>query len=184
MNSESLLNWTIQSIRDDEGLGSWLEERKYDWIPLVEGILKKIVLHESETIIIITDTQNEWFSEYIISNINRQSTRRPYLPFVTLKSFYPNIDAIVSQDDIALLIDMLDITFKQKYTFWYIGHNDNIRATIAKMHEDSFLWIYDEHIQNSFYLSSIDPILDMKLLQLFRLFNKSLSASLFCEITF
>lgn len=182
MNSEELLSWTIQTIRDDEGLGSWLEERKYDWIPLVENLLRKVLSEESQTVIIFTDSNYEWLGKYILSNVNSLKNERPFIPFVHLKSLYPNLDMIKTKYEEELLIDLLDITFKQNYTFWYIGKSDDPRAKIAKNSNNSFLWLVDEQIQNSFYLSSIDPILDLKLLQLVRLFFKTLDSTLYGEI--
>ena len=46
------------------------------------------------------------------------------------------------------------------------------------------MWIMDEHIQNSFYLLSSDENLDIKLIQLFKLLDKSIDAVLFAEVTF
>jgi hypothetical protein len=77
---------------------------------------------------------------------------------------------------------MLSISFPNGYSFWYIGRSQNIKATIAKVHKNSFLWIFDENIQNSFHLSSLSDALDTQLLQMFRLYNKTLSAVLFAQI--
>jgi hypothetical protein len=81
-----------------------------------------------------------------------------------------------------MLGDMLDITFKGEYLFWYIGKGDDRRADIAKRSTDSLLWIMDERFQNALVLRSHDPLIDIKLLQLYRLFDKTLSAVLFGEI--
>ena len=51
-----------------------------------------------------------------------------------------------------------------------------------KVLKNSFLWLFDEEKQDAFNLKSNDEALDMKLLQMFRLYNKTLSASLFAEI--
>jgi len=40
----------------------------------------------------------------------------------------------------------------------------------------------DEEMTNSFTLRSYDELIDIKLLQLFRLFDKTISAALFAEI--
>jgi glycosyltransferase involved in cell wall biosynthesis len=68
------------------------------------------------------------------------------------------------------------------YHFWYIGKSQDVRATIPKVLKHSFLWIFDEEKQDAFNMKSNDEALDMKLLQMFRLYNKSVSASLFAEI--
>ena len=50
--------------------------------------------------------------------------------------------------------------------------------------DENFLWIMDEEVQNSFKLRSSDVLLDIKLLQLFKLFNKTIDVGLFGEIDF
>ena len=77
---------------------------------------------------------------------------------------------------------MLNISFPNGYTFWYIGRSQSMQATIAKVTKNSFLWIFDEDLQNSFHLSSTNEALDTQLLQMFRLYNKTLSAVLFAQI--
>ena len=53
---------------------------------------------------------------------------------------------------------------------------------LAKRHNDSFMWVLDEHLQDSFYLSSGDDLLDIKLIQLHKLLDKSINAVLFAEV--
>lgn len=65
-----------------------------------------------------------------------------------------------------------------------MGKGNDIRMQIAKRKDDSFMWVFDEHLQNSFYLSSYDDLLDIKLIQLFRLLDKSIDALLFAEVSF
>ena len=183
-NDSNILSWTIETIRADDGLGSWLEERKYEWVPLVSDLLTKVLSLESKTVIIITDKEYEWYAKYILSKINSSKLNRPYLPFVHIKSYADNLDKVSGSDDIALLSDMLDITFKKNYIFWYIGSYNSPRANIAKHTNGNFLWIFDQQMHNSFYLSSTDKIIDIKLMQLYRLFDKTLSAALFGEIEY
>jgi hypothetical protein len=40
----------------------------------------------------------------------------------------------------------------------------------------------DEEVQNSFALRTSDPLLDIKLLQLYKLFDNTLSAALFGDL--
>lgn len=77
---------------------------------------------------------------------------------------------------------MLNISFPNGYCFWYIGRSQDIRANIPKISKNSFLWLLDEERQNAFNLRSNDEALDMKLLQMFRLYNKTLSATLFAQV--
>jgi hypothetical protein len=53
---------------------------------------------------------------------------------------------------------------------------------LAYRNDESFLWVMDEEIQNSFALRSADTLLDIKLLQLYKLFDTTLSAALFGDI--
>ena len=66
--------------------------------------------------------------------------------------------------------------------FWYIGKSQDNRSTLAKITKKLFLWIFDEERQGSINLKSNDDGLDMKLLQMFRLYNKTISAALFANI--
>ncbi len=44
------------------------------------------------------------------------------------------------------------------------------------------MWLFDEQAQNSFTLSSSDENLDIKLLNLYKLFDKSIDAVLFAKV--
>ena len=178
---QEFLNWTIDTIRTDRLLTPWLEEKKYEWTPLVSKFIVNI-LDKKSSVIILTDNNREWFLQYILTNINSKKKNRPLLPFYDFKSFYVNLDSSTSDIDINLVKDMLDISFPNGYCFWYIGRSQDIRANIAKVSKNSFLWLFDEETQDAFNLSSKDEALDLKLLQMFRLFNKTLSASLFAQI--
>lgn len=172
--------WTLQAIRYDEAMMSWMEERRYDWVPLAAAALQKII--SGNSIIIITDKDREWFGEYISYSLNKPDKNRPLIPVFQLKNIVPYIDNIKKDEDIDILYDMLNLSFKDDYFFWYIGKSDTFRSMIAKRKDDSFLWIMDEQMQNNFYLKSYDDLLDLKLFQLYRLFDKSLDAAIFGEI--
>ncbi|EFP1838280.1 hypothetical protein HPX21_001645, partial [Campylobacter jejuni] len=47
---------------------------------------------------------------------------------------------------------------------------------------DSLLWLFDEQLQDSFYLNSKDKDLDIKLISLYQLFDVSLDAILFSKV--
>jgi len=89
---------------------------------------------------------------------------------------------LTSDDDMELIKDMLEISFPNGYIFWYIGRSQSGKAILPKVSYNSFLWLFDEDAQNSFNLKSNDETLDMKLLQLYRLFDKTLEATLFSQI--
>jgi hypothetical protein len=177
---QEFINWTVDTIRSDDLLGSWLEERKYDWTPLVAQSITNI-LDKGKSVLIVTDNDYEWFMKYILSNINKKNLGRPLLPFYDFNSFY-NIDNIKSENDIELIKDMLSISFPNGYFFWYIGKSHNKRSTIAKVSKKPLLWVMDEVLQNSFNLKSGDEALDMRLIQMYRLFDKTISASLFAQV--
>ncbi len=180
---QEFLNWTIDAIREDKLISPWLEEKKYEWTPLVAKSVNNI-LNKNRSVIIITDKDREWFLEYILSNINHSKLNRPFLPFYDFKAFYKQIDnPKQSEEDISFIKDMLNISFPNGYSFWYIGRSQDIRANISKISKNSFLWLLDEERQDSFNLRSNDEALDMKLLQMFRLYNKTLSAALFGQIS-
>lgn len=173
------LDWALNVIRSGKNL-SWIEERRLEWVPLAVPRLQTLL--DGRTFLLITDDQREWFMHYIIKNINKTTSSRPLLPFVSLKSFFPNLHSLKSQVEMDLLEDMLNITFPNGYIFFYIGSGNDARAQIAKRDEDSFMWIFDEHLQNSFYLDSRDDELDIKLIQLYTLMEKTIDSLLFSEV--
>jgi len=177
---KDLLTWTLETIRSDDTMMSWLEERRYDWAPIVGNAVSKIL--EGQTVILLTDEPNGWFEDYIIHHINRPTVNRPLMPFFSFDALYPFSSSIKKDQDIEILFDMLDLSYPQGYFFWYIGKADHTKARIAFRNEESLLWVMDEEMTNSFTLRSYDELIDIKLLQLFRLFDKTLSAALFAEI--
>jgi hypothetical protein len=179
MKQEDFTSWTIQTIRSDDGIESWLEERKFDWVAIVKNLLNKL-LGSSTTVLIATDESREWFAKYIMSKIN-SNKQRPFMPFIEFKSIAQN-RSFASLEEQELIVDMLDITFKENYTFWYIGKFDDKNAILPRVMQGSFLWLMDEEAQNSFYLSSNDKNLDSKLLQMFKLLDKSIDAALYGQI--
>lgn len=175
-----MLKWTLETIRKGGSNLSWMEERRLEWVPLAISRLQSLL--EGKTFVIITDSKREWFCEYILSSINRKTNERPYLPFISLKSFFPNLKDIKTYEDMQLLEDMLSISFPNGYIYFYVGKSNDFRSQIAKKRDDSFMWIMDEHIQNSFYLNSKDKDLDVKLIQLCQLLDKTIDALLYAEV--
>lgn len=178
---QEFLNWTIDTIRNDQLIGSWLEEKKFEWTPLVSKSIGTL-LNKNCSILIVTDSEREWFKDYCLANINSPKLGRPYLPFYDFKSLYPQAEYIKNDEEISLLKDMLNISFPQGYCFWYVGRGHSHRANMPKVSKNSFLWLIDEEMPNSFYLRGNDESIDFKLLQMFRLYNKSLSAALFADV--
>ena len=78
---------------------------------------------------------------------------------------------------------MLNISFPNGYIFWYIGKGESKQSILPKYHANSFLWLIDETLPGSLTFNENDPTLDIKLLQMYKLFNKTLNAILFAEVT-
>jgi len=174
--------WTLQTIRNDKSMMNWLEERRYEWLPLASDALKRIV--EGYTILFLTDQERQWYSEYVISSVNKPLKNRPFIPIYDLKKMAPAVEELKNSQDIELFFDMLSISFSDHYFIWYVGKSTSPMVKIAKKRDDSFLWIMDEDMQNNFTLKSYDELLDIKLLQLFKLFDKSIDAIIFKEAEF
>jgi DNA replication regulator len=172
--------WTLDSIRSDGASLSWLEEYRFEWTTVAELAIEQIL--EGKTMVIITDQERKWFEHYITSTLNKMTVDRPIIPIVSIDHLYRSYDEVSGGKILDMIDDMLSISFKEDYFFWYIGKGDDQRVDIAKRKDNSFLWLFDEEFYNAFTMKSYDSELDIKLLQLFSLFNRSLSAVLFGEM--
>ncbi len=172
--------WSLDAIRDEDGALSWLEEQRFNWAITSSAALSQIL--EGKTIILITDEKRKWFENYILTSINSDKIDRPILPIVSVDSLYQHYNTINVGEKIDLLDDMISLSYKDNYLFWYIGSGDDKRSDIAKRRENSYFWIFDEDFHNAFKLKSYDTYLDIKLLQLYKLFNASLNAAMFGEV--
>ena len=177
---QELLKWTLETIREEDSSFSWMEEYRYEWAPLVKSSVSQVL--EGKTVLIVTDEPRKWFSQYILNTINDLRKNRPLLPFYQLSACFPNLQSINTTQEIQLLEDMLDISYPNGYYIWYIGKGDHPYTKLACRNDDSFLWLMDEEVQNSFALRTSDPQLDIKLLQLYKLFDNTLSAALFGDL--
>lgn len=177
---QQLLKWTLDTIREEESSFSWMEEYRYEWAPLVKSAVSQTI--EGKTALIITDESRQWFGNYILNNINDLNKNRPLLPFYLLAGCFPSLQNIHSTQSLELFEDMLDISYPNGYYIWYIGKADHPYTKLSYRNDDSFLWILDEEVQNSFTLRSSDTLLDIKLLQMYKLFDSTLSASLFGDL--
>ncbi len=177
---QQLLKWTLDTIREEESCFSWMEEYRYEWAPLVKSAVSQSI--EGKTVLIVTDEHRKWFGKYILNSINELSKNRPLMPFYQLSECFPNLQGVSNTKEIELLEDMLDISYPNGYYIWYIGKGNHTYTKLAYRCEESFLWVMDEEVQNSFTLRSSDELVDIKLLQLFKLFDKTLSAALFGDL--
>lgn len=177
---QQLLKWTLETIREEASGFSWMEEYRYEWAPLVKSAVDQVL--EGKTVLILTDETHDWFSKYITAQINDLKKGRPLLPFYSLSKCFPHFQEMKTTQELQLLEDMLDISYPNGYFIWYIGKGDHACTKLVYRNENSFLWIMDEEVQDSFLFRSLDPLLDIKLLQLFKLFDSTLSAALFGEL--
>ena len=177
---QSLSSFTLDLIREPNVCLGWMEEQRYEWITLLANFLLRAV--DGKTIVVATDQDREWLASYIVTKLNQSFIERPLLPVVTLINIFPKIDNIRENEEYEILEDMLEFAFPNGYTYLYIGEGRDKRATLPKREKNSFLWLIDEKNPNGFYLSSSDELLDMKLISLVRLLDKSLDAALFMEV--
>jgi hypothetical protein len=172
--------WSLDAIRAEGGSLSWLEEYRFEWSKTTAFALTQIL--NGKSIILITDEKRKWLEHYILSSLNSISLDRPLIPILSIDSIYPHYNAITGGEMIDMVDDMIALSYKNDYFFWYIGKGDDKRSDIAKRKDDSYFWIFDEDFNNAFTLKSYDPVLDIKLLQLYRLFDASLNATMFGEV--
>ncbi|MDQ1339959.1 MAG: hypothetical protein QG567_1115 [Campylobacterota bacterium] len=177
---KEILNWTLDTLRSDNAMMSWLEERRYEWAPLIKDAIVHIM--NGASVMLVTDNEREWLSRYIVSNINNPSKNRPFFPIYEMNKLIPNLDYLVATQNMQVASDMLDISFKDHYFYWYIGRANHQNATIAKDFGHSLLWMMDEEVQNSFFLRSADELIDLKLMHMVRLFDKTLDAVMIGEL--
>jgi len=172
--------WALDSIRDEDVSLNWLEEQRFPWATTTSSAIASIL--EGRTIILITDTKRKWFENYVLSAINNDKIDRPILPIVSIDNIYQHYDNINGGEMIDILDNMLSLSYKENYIFWYVGKGDDKRSDIAKRRENSYFWIFDDDFHNAFTMKSYDSHLDIKLLQLYKLFNASLNAAMFGEV--
>jgi hypothetical protein len=177
---QDFAQWSLDVIREDGASFSWLEEQRFDWTNPLSVALEQIL--NGKTIILITDDKRKWLEQYILSSINLINLDRPLLPIVSMDSLYQHFGNVSGGEMIEVVEDMISLSYKDDYFFWYIGKGDDKRADIAKRKDSSYFWIFDEEFHNGFTLKSYDPIIDIKLLQLYKLFDASLNATIFGEV--
>ncbi len=172
--------WSLDAIREEGGSLSWLEEYRFEWSKTTAFALSQIL--NGKSVILITDEKRKWLENYILTSINSIEVDRPLVPIVSIDSLYPHYNNLSGGEMIDFVEDMISQSFKDDFFFWYIGKGDDKRSDIAKRKDESYFWIFDEDFNNAFTMKSYDSSLDIKLLQLFKLFNASLNATMFGEV--
>ena len=172
--------WSLDAIREKGGSLSWLEEHRFEWSKTTAFALEQIL--NGKTIILITDEKRKWFENYILSSMNGLLLERPLIPIISIDNIYTHYNNVSGGEVIDIIDDMISLSYKDDYFFWYIGKGDDKRSDIAKRKDESYFWIFDEDFNNAFTLKSYDMDLDIKLLQLYKLFDASLNAAMFGEV--
>lgn len=170
-------DWTLRLLRRGENALalSWLEERRFEWCSPAYRFIHSVIAKGS-AIILCTDAKRAWFGEYILQHINIAKSR-PLLPIFYVNSILP-----YSADlDTQIVEDMFHIAFKN-HIVWYIGRTDNKLATLAIEQQNSFIWAFDSNLRETFRLDSNESNIDIKLLQLFFVLDKSIDAIMFDEL--
>lgn len=177
---QEFAQWSLDAIRSEGGSLSWLEEQRFEWAKTTAFSLEQIL--NAKTIVLITDDKRKWLENYILTSINSATLDRPLIPIISIDSICTHYNNISGGEMMDIVDDMISLSYKNDYFFWYIGKGDDKRCDIAKRKDDSYFWIFDEDFNNAFTMKSYDPILDIKLLQLYRLFDASLVATMFGEV--
>ncbi len=177
---QALLDWTLKAIRDEGTEFSWMEEMRFDWVPIARSAVMKIT--QGQTLLIVTDNKRRWFSRYIQDNINSREKNRPFIPIYDMKNCFSEFDQIKEKSEIEAMEDMLEISYPNGYFIWYIGNSGYNYTNYVYRNEANFLWLIGEHIQNSISFREGDPNIDIKLLQLYKLFDRTMEAILYGEV--
>lgn len=181
---EPIKDWMIRALREESNGGvisGWLEEDLHKWVRVVSNALNALL--DGVSFIVLSDNPREWFRNYVLTRLNSPSKNRPYVPFLGIEGLEKYLgEDIRDQKNIQLVTSMLQSTY-QNYSFFYIGKAEGIKAELAMSHENSFLWLLDADVQNAFILNSSNKMIDSRLLQLFRLFDQSISAVIYGKIS-
>lgn len=172
--------WSLGAIREEKANLSWLEEIRFEWANSTLLALEQML--SAKSIVLIVDDKRKWFERYILTKINEPRLDRPLVSIVSVDCLYPAFGAISSSEMLDSFESTLSIQYNDNFFFWYIGRGDDKRADLAKRRDSSYFWIFDEEYPNALSLKSYDKELDVKLIQLYKLFDKSLSAAMFSEI--
>jgi len=176
----TFMDWMVKTIREDNALGSWLEEIKYD----LHSSFGKFLLNSinsSKPILLLCDDKREWLKTYILHTINNNNLNRPLIPLYDISSFKDKFAYASNEENREYINDVLSVSFDSGYIIWYIGDSNCALANAPKVFDGSFLWIFDENIPNALSFSNDDEYVDFKLMQSIRLLNTAITAYLYEE---
>lgn len=173
-----IFKWGIEFTQKNKNL-DWFEIKRESFMPLLAINLHHLL--NGKVFIILSDDDRAWFCDYFIYKINYSQTR-PIFPFFKLNALYPKFTNTTPKEQIALICDMLNIVFDDNIVCFYIGKTGTGSYALTKNFENNFLWIIDDTIENSFYLSSKGENLDNQLIELTKIFDSAINAVLFEEV--
>jgi hypothetical protein len=176
----TLLEWTLTAIREETSDFSWMEEYRYDWVPMVQTVLQGMV--SGQTMLIVTDPKRRWFEHYVLNAVNDPNKERPFLPVFSLAALFRDMQSLDNHERMQLLEDLLEVAYPRGYFFWYIGDGGHPYAKLVFRNDHNFQWLINETISANFVLRESDPLLEIKLLQLYRLFDRSIEAALYGQV--
>ena len=172
--------WTLSAIREYDSSFSWMEEYRFNWIPQVSNALSKIL--EGYTVIVVTDREFKWYSDYIIDRVNSVNRNRPFIPVYNIDALFPQAYSLNETMELDSLYDMFDISFANGYLFWYIGSGEHRHYEYIEQNKSNIIWRLNHEVEGIFSLKKGDDLIDIKLIQSFKLFDKALEAALVGEV--
>ena len=128
--------WSLDAIREEGGSLSWLEEHRFEWSKTTAYALEQML--QGKTIILITEEKRKWLETYILSSLNAALLDRPLIPIISIDSLYLHYNTINGGEMIDVIDDMIALSFKEDYFFWYIGKGEDKRSDIAKRKDNSY----------------------------------------------
>ncbi len=173
-------DWTLEAIREEGASFSWMEEHRFNWIPQVQHALNNIL--NGYSVIVVTDREFKWFSEYIVDRINQLNKNRPFIPIYNIDCLFPSAYNLNDASELDTLYDMFDISFSNGYLFWYIGSGRHKHYENIEQNKGSIIWRLNHETEGLFSLNRNDPLIDIKLIQSFNLFDKALDGALIGEV--
>ncbi|CRF45389.1 HobA family DNA replication regulator [Helicobacter heilmannii] len=131
-------------------------------------------------VLIITDSQRAWLKTYVLAHLNTH----PMHPLIPIFDPLQGFDIYLQQrPDLSIVRSTLDLVY-QNYIFWYVGASNTQMAQLALSVEQSLLWFLDNQKEGAMSLESLNPLLDHKLLDLYRLFARMVLESLLGQVSF
>ncbi len=173
-------DWTLEAIRKEGSPFSWMEEHRFNWIPQVSSSIAKVL--DGYSIIVVTDREFRWYGDYIVDKINSIDKNRPFIPIYNIDCLFYGAYKLDNTQELDSLYDMFDISFANGYLFWYIGSGEHKHYEYIEQNKSSIIWRLNNEVEGLFSLRKSDPDVDIKLIQVFKLFDKALDAALIGEI--